>query len=242
MFLTTLLPLLLSLPTLTSAHATMFGASPNSSAPSDGRSKYIRTPPTNDPVRDLASPNIICNVAGGTPAPSFLRAAPGDTLTFRWFHFNPSDPGDILDPSHKGAILTYIAKYTEGNGAGPIWSKLAEQGFEGGQWATIKMIANGGKVEVGLPKALAPGKYLVRQELLALHMADFRGDLVPGRGAEIYPSCVQVEVVGGEGKAVPDQGFDFNKGYKYDGEGLFFNIYVPFDKYTPPGPKVWVPK
>jgi cellulase len=104
------------------------------------------------------------------------------------------------------------------------------------------MIANGGRVDVTLPAQLKPGKYLVRQELLALHMADTRGDQNPARGAELYPSCVQVDVVGGGGAATPDQNFDFNTGYKYDDKGIFFNIYVPFDTYTPPGPRVWTPK
>ncbi|KAK4239371.1 glycoside hydrolase [Achaetomium macrosporum] len=227
--------------TTVSAHATMFGVSVNGKDQGDGRNKYIRSPATNDPLRDLKNPNIVCNTNGGTPAPDFVKAKPGDKLSFRWFHFNPDDPNDILDPSHKGAILTYIAPYTKGNGAGPIWSKLAEQGFEDGEWATIRMIANGGKVDVSLPAQLAPGRYLVRQELVALHQADFRGDTHPGRGAELYPSCVQVEVTGGEGDAVPDQDFDFNRGYTFDNPGLFFNIYIPFDKYTPPGPKVWDP-
>ncbi|KAG7289175.1 hypothetical protein NEMBOFW57_005538 [Staphylotrichum longicolle] len=233
--------LALALASTVSGHATMFGISVNGKDQGDGRNKYIRSPATNDPVRDLKSPNFVCNTNGGKPAPSFAKAAAGDKLSFRWFHFNPDDPNDILDPSHKGAIVTYIAPYTTGNGAGPIWSKLAEQGFEGGEWATIKMIANGGQVEFALPKALAPGQYLIRQELLALHMADFRGDTNPGRGAESYPSCVQVEVTG-SGDAVPDQDFDFNTGYKYDDPGLFFNIYIGKNaEYKPPGPKVWTP-
>ncbi|KAK4185661.1 glycosyl hydrolase family 61-domain-containing protein [Podospora australis] len=221
-----------------SAHATMFGVSVNGQDQGDGRDKYIRTPASNDPVRDLKSPNLVCNTNGGKPAPSFVKAPAGASLTSRWFHFNPNDPNDIIDPSHKGPIITYIAPFTEGNGAGPMWSKIDEQGFENGEWAIIKMRNNGGKVNFKLPSTLAPGQYLIRQELLALHMADFRGDQVEGRGAESYPSCFQVEVTG-NGEAIPDQDFDFNRGYTYDNPGLFFNIHIPFDKYTPPGPPVW---
>lgn len=222
-----------------SAHATMFSVSVNGKDQGDGRNKYIRSPTSNNPVRDLRSPNLVCNDRGNTEVPGFVKASAGDKLTFRWYHYNPNDPGDILDPSHKGAILTYIAPYTRHSVASPIWTKIAEQGFEKGEWATTKMIANGGKVDFALPKSLAPGKYLIRQELLALHMADFRGDTHPGRGAESYPSCVQVEVGEGPGEAIPDQDFDFNRGYKYDDPGLFFNIHIPFGKYTPPGPRVW---
>jgi cellulase len=232
--------LALALAGTASAHATMFGVFVNGKDQGDGRNKYIRSPSTNNPVRDFKSPAIACNDRGGTAAPDFVQAAAGDKLAFRWFHFRPEDPTDILDPSHKGAILTYIAKYTNSDGSGAIWSKIDEQGFDGGKWATIKMIDNGGKAEFTLPKALAPGKYLIRQELLALHMADISPKVDPSRGAESYPSCVQFEVTG-SGNAVPDQNFDFNTGYSYDGDatGLTFNMYVPFDKYTPPGPKVW---
>ncbi len=240
----TLTTLALALASTVSGHASVFNIFVNDKDQGNGTFNYIRSPPlpSNNPVKDIKSPNIICNLAGGTPVANFVKAAPGDKLAFRWFHFVPTDPNDILDPSHKGAILTYIAPYTTGNGAGPIWSKLAEEGFADGIWATNKMIAAGGKAEFSLPAQLAPGKYLVRQELLALHMADTRGDENPARGAEWYPSCAQIEVAGGSGTAVPDQNFDFNTGYKYDDKGIFFNMYVKFDTYTPPGPRPWTPK
>ncbi|KAK4099557.1 lytic polysaccharide monooxygenase [Parathielavia hyrcaniae] len=227
-----------------SAHVYMYGVSINGKDQGDGRNKTIRSPTTNAPVTDFQSADIACHDLGGVAAPNFVKAAAGDRLAFRWFHYNPEDPGDVIDASHKGAILTYIAKYaaaSPSNGTGPVWSKLDEQGFEGGEWATIKLISNGGKAgEVTLPKALAPDKYLIRQELLALHRADGNPKDDPTRAAESYPSCMQFDV-SGSGNAVPDQNFDFNKGYSYDGAatGLVFNIHIPFDKYTPPGPKVW---
>jgi len=240
--LVTITTLALALASTVSGHAAMFSVSVNGKDLGDGQHKYIRTPANHNPVKDLKSPDLACNTNGGTPAPSFVKAAAGDKLAFRWFnHFDPSRPDMILDPSHLGAILTYIAPYTTGSGAGPIWSKLQHSGFEGGEWATIKMRAAGGDAEFTLPKRLAPGQYLIRQELLALHMADSRGDLEPDRGAETYPSCVQVEVTG-SGDAVPDQDFDFNRGYKYDDPGWFFNIYIGKNaEYKPPGPKVWTP-
>ncbi|KAH6626544.1 glycoside hydrolase [Chaetomium sp. MPI-SDFR-AT-0129] len=237
----TLLSLLAVGPALVTAHATLISLSIAGKDQGKGADKYIRAPATNDPIRDLTSPNIICNTNGGKPAPSFVKAAAGDKLTMRWWHYNPDDPNDYpLDPSHKGALLTYVAPYTTGDGQGGIWTKIAEDGFEGGKWATEKLIANNGNVEVTLPSALAAGRYLVRQEIVALHQADFAGNdpAHPGRGAELYPGCAQVEVTGDGGKK-PDQGFDFNKGYKYDDKGLHFNIYVPFDSYTPPGPRPW---
>ncbi|EAQ86334.1 hypothetical protein CHGG_07587 [Chaetomium globosum CBS 148.51] len=241
MLVLTLTTALLALAHHASAHATVFRVSVNGKDQGDGVNKYIRTPATNDPVRDLADPSLVCNTAGGKEVGSSVKAASGDKLTFHWWHYNPDDPADYpLDPSHKGAILTWIANYTAEGGTGALWTKLAEEGFDGGKWATIKMIENKGAVDFQLPKALAKGKYLIRQEIIALHMADGRGDdpARPDRGAEFYPNCVQFEVTG-DGNAVPDQEFDFNKDYKYDDKGLFFNIYIPFDKYTPPGPRPW---
>lgn len=232
---------ILALAAHASAHATVFHVSVNGKDQGDGVNKYIRSPASNDPVRDLASPSLVCNTKGGTEVGSSVKAAAGDKVTFHWWHYNPDDPADYaLDPSHKGAMQTWIANYTSSDGTGPIWSKLAEDGFEGGKWATEKLMEKKGAVEFSLPKALAKGKYLIRQEIIALHMADGKGNdpSWPGRGAEFYPSCVQFEV-SGDGNAVPDQDFDFNKDYKYDDKGLFFNIYIPFDKYTPPGPRPW---
>lgn len=246
-----------ALASMVSAHAAMFGVSVNGKDQGDGKDKYIRFPTPfaenctkdepgvpgkcfNDPVRDFKSPAIVCNTNGGNAVPSFVTAKAGDTLSFRWHLFDPKNLNEeVLNPNHKGAILTYIAPFTKSNGVGPIWSKFAQDGFDG-EWATTKMIANGGEVKVSLPKSLAAGQYLIRQELLALHQADFRCDDPnnPGRGAESYPSCIQIEVTG-SGDAVPDQNFDFNKGYTCGTPGLFFNIYVPFDKYIFPGPPVW---
>ncbi|KAK3297342.1 glycoside hydrolase [Chaetomium fimeti] len=223
-----------------SAHATVFHVSVNGKDQGDGVDKYIRSPGNNEPITDLADPALVCNVKGGTEVGSSVKAAAGDKLTFHWWHYNPDDPNDFpLDDSHKGAVLTWIANYTSSDPTGPIWSKLAEEGFEGGKWATMKLIEKKGAVEFSLPKALAKGKYLIRQEIIALHKADGPGgDPATDRGAEFYPSCAQFEISGDGGK-VPDQDFDFNKDYKYDDKGLFFNLYIPFDKYTPPGPRPW---
>ncbi|KAL2144636.1 hypothetical protein VTI28DRAFT_8847 [Corynascus sepedonium] len=231
-----------------SAHARLFRVSVNGESQGDGANKYIRTPENaeqNQPIfgmEGFASPAITCNTRGGTAAPSFVKAAAGDKLTFQWGHDNPDDPNDYpLASDHKGSVLTYIAPYTSGQPTGPIWSKLAEDSFDGTEWATTKLINNRGKVELALPKSLAPGKYLIRQELLSMHKADYDCS-EPGRsdrGAESYPHCVQIEV-SGNGNQKPNQNFDFNEGYTCKDKGIFFNIYInQNDKYVPPGPRPW---
>jgi hypothetical protein len=44
-----------------------------------------------------------------------------------------------------------------------------------------------------LPQCLAPGNYLLRAEILALHLAQYAGQ------AQFFLSCAQINVVGGGG-------------------------------------------
>ncbi|RMJ11224.1 hypothetical protein CDV36_009124 [Fusarium kuroshium] len=226
----------LAMASTVSAHARMYGVWVNGEDQGNGQNVYIRTPPSNSPVKDLSSADIVCNVNGGTAAPEFVSAAAGDTLSFEWYHDNRND--DIIDKSHQGPIITYIAPYTETDGTGAIWTKIQEEGYDGSKWAVDNLIANGGKIDFDLPAGLKAGKYLIRQEIIAHHESDATYDQNPARGAQFYPSCVQVEVTG-SGSAVPDEGFDFNTGYKYSDAGVHFNLYGSYSSYEIPGPAVW---
>lgn len=228
--------LTMAMATCVSGHATMHGVWVNGKDQGDGRNVYIRSPPNNSPVKDLASPDMVCNVNGAKAVSGFVKAAAGDTLSFEWFHDNRND--DIIDGSHKGPVITWIAKYTEGAGTGAIWSKIAEDGFDGSEWAVDKLIRNQGKQDFTLPSSLAAGKYLIRQEIIALHESDAAFNQNPARGAQFYPSCVQVEVTG-SGSVVPNQEFDFNVDYTYADPGILFNLYTSFTSYPIPGPEVF---
>ncbi len=220
------------------AHSHMYSVSVNGVDQGDGRNVYIRSPPNNSPVKDLASAALACNVNGGKVGSSFVQASAGDTLTFEWYHDNRGD--DIIDGSHKGPVITYIAPYTEGDGAASIWTKIAEDGYDSASklWAVDKLIANKGKQDFVLPAGLAAGQYLIRQEIIAHHESDVAYNVNPARGAQFYPSCVQFEVKG-SGSAVPDQKFNFNTGYTYSDPGIVFNLYQAFTEYKIPGPAVW---
>lgn len=56
--------------------------------------------------------------------------------------------------------------------------------------------ADGVPANVTLPANIAPGAYLIRHEIIALHLATVAG------GAEFYPSCSQIRV-GGTGTGAP---------------------------------------
>ncbi|KAI0154236.1 glycosyl hydrolase family 61-domain-containing protein [Xylariaceae sp. FL1272] len=218
------------------AHTRMYSVWVNGEDQGDGRSVYIRSPPTNDPVKDLTSADLVCNTAGGTAVDSFVSAAAGDTLSFEWYHDTRGD--DIIDLSHLGPIITYIAPYTTDDGASPIWSKIDEEGYSDGTWAVENLVSNSGKKDFTLPSNVAAGQYLIRQEIIALHEADVAYTENSARGAQFYPSCVQVEVTG-SGSDVPDTDFDFNTGYTETDPGIVFNLYASYTSYDIPGPAIW---
>jgi len=92
---------------------------------------------------------------------------------------------------------------------------------------------NSKPVSVTLPTQLAPGEYLIRQEIVALHLAVTLG------GAEFYPSCTQVRI-GGSQSGTPNQTVSFPGAYNDNDPGIYVpDIYVPGTPYnTFPGPPV----
>ena len=64
-----------------------------------------------------------------------------------------------------------------------ISSQVASDGLANGKWAVDTMIANGGWHYFTLPTCIAPGDYLLRAELLALHSAYSAG------GAQCQLNC-----------------------------------------------------
>ena len=82
---------------------------------------------------------------------------------------------------------------------------------------------NGAVANATLPQNLAPGEYLVRHEIIALHLATEKGK------AEFYPSCQQIKV-GGNGTGVPtqDELLSFPGAYSDDDPGIYTpNVSVP---------------
>lgn len=221
------------------AHTRMYSVWVNGEDQGDGRGTYIRSPPTNDPTKDLTSTAIACNAAGSTTVADFVSVAAGDSLSFEWYHDSRGD--DIIASSHLGPIITYIAPYTDGmDGTGSIWTKIDEEGYESSSdtWAVDNLISNSGKKDFSVPSGLAAGKYMFRQEIIALHEADTAYTANSARGAQFYPSCVQVEVTG-SGTATPSDDYALPGGYTESDAGIVFNIYGSYTSYAIPGPSVW---
>jgi len=90
----------------------------------------------------------------------------------------------------------------------------------------------GSPVSVTLPTQVAPGDYLVRHEIIALHLAVTQG------GAEFYPSCTQIRV-GGSQTGTPNQTVLFPGAYNDNDPGIYDpSIYSPGAAYVFPGPPV----
>ncbi|KAI5797797.1 putative endo-beta-1,4-glucanase D [Geopyxis carbonaria] len=231
---TTLLPVLAAMIGAANAHTRVYSLWVNDVDQGDGRDTYIRSPPSNSPVKDVSSSDIICNVNNVAVAKN-VDVAAGDKVTFEWYHDTRAD--DIIASSHKGPITVYIADAAT-EGKGDVWTKLAEDGLTDGTWAVDTLIANGGKHSLTLPAALAAGDYLLRAEIIALHESDTDYTVNSARGAQFYPSCSQI-TVSGSGTATPPGTFGFVGGYSPEDPGILFNLYGGETTYAIPGPAVW---
>ena len=88
---------------------------------------------------------------------------------------------------------------------------------------------NGKPASVTLPTQVAPGDYLVRHEIIALHLAVTLG------GAEFYPSCTQIRV-GGSQTGTPNQTVSFPGAYNDNDPGIYDpDVYTPGLQYIFPG-------
>lgn len=110
-----------------------------------------------------------------------------------------------------------------------FWLQVATKSF-------CASIVQGDLASTRIPSTLAPGNYIIRHEIIALHLANTG----PGK-AEFYPSCSQLRI-GGNGTGVP-QATDLVNipgAYKDSDPGLFvkdlFND--PNAEYIFPGPPI----
>jgi len=67
-----------------SAHSRVWSVWVDGSDQGKGEGRYIRQPPNNDPVKDLTSPNLACNVNGKNSVPEYVTVPAGHTLTSEW--------------------------------------------------------------------------------------------------------------------------------------------------------------
>ncbi|KAJ3052902.1 hypothetical protein HK097_005435 [Rhizophlyctis rosea] len=205
------------------AHATVMALHVNGASKGN---QGLRSPPNNNPVKDVNSGDMYCNANGNNAVGTWLPVRGGDSLTFQWGHNSLND--DIIASSHKGPIQVYITKSGSNS-----WVKIDQRGNSPGSWATDVLIGNQGKHYVILPD-LSAGRYLVRAEWITLHESDTSYASNPARGAQIYIGCAQVEFSSGS-VSLPS-GVSFPGAYSF--ASVTFNLYGG-GTFPYPGPSVW---
>jgi hypothetical protein len=125
------------------------------------------------------------------------------------------------------------------------WVKIDELGWLnstgwnvidlGGTWAANVLIANGFSWVVRIPEVLEEGSYVLRHEIIALHVAE-KVD-----GAQAYPQCVNLRVargMGAEGRRL-EGGVKGEELYGSRDVGILVDVHGKIEEYKIPGPKVW---
>ncbi|KAF3316885.1 hypothetical protein TWF173_000889 [Orbilia oligospora] len=187
----------------------------------------FRAPKSNDPIMDVNSNDIICQVPGTTSS-SVITVPAGAKVGTYWGHVIGGEQysGDVDHPiaaSHKGPIAIYLAKVDNAAttpSTGLKWFKVAHEGFNTAtkKWAVDTMIDAKGWWYFNLPTCLAPGNYLLRAELIALHSA------YDNLGAQFYISCAQINV-SGSGTYNGGSTVSFPGAYAQDDAGVKVSIY-----------------
>ncbi|KAJ9136888.1 Glycosylhydrolase family 61-11 [Pleurostoma richardsiae] len=190
------------------------------------------------PPSNYSTPDIVCHRAGA-PAEAHMPVKPGDKIHIQW---------NGWPQSHKGPVLSYLApcgstgcagvdktnlKFFKIDNSAPTF--LNDTGGPPGFWATDVLIASNNSWVLEIPPVLAPGPYVLRHEIIALHYAA-RPD-----GAQNYPQCFNVWVAGdgvsaagstvGQGQGGVATGF-----YKPSDPGISIDIYRTISTYAIPGP------
>ncbi|KAG8792981.1 hypothetical protein FRC12_004256 [Ceratobasidium sp. 428] len=203
----------------------------------DQGNKCVRPPASNSPVTSVSTNDVACNVNGNNAAAATCTVAAGTKVSVE-MHQQPGDrscSSEAIGGNHDGPTIIYMAKVDDAAGAigsNVGWFKVAQTGLVSKDyWGTDVMNANCGKVDFTIPSDIAPGNYLIRAEVIALHVAGSVG------GAQLYMSCYQINVTGG-GSAYPST-VKFPGAYSATDPGILFNLYGSYTSYTIPGPPVY---
>ncbi|KAF8661423.1 hypothetical protein AX16_001341 [Volvariella volvacea WC 439] len=196
----------------------------------------VRAPASNSPVTSVTSNDIACN-AGARSTTGICTVNAGGKVTIE-MHQQPGDrscSNEAIGGNHDGPVIVYMARVSDATtavGSQAGWFKIAQTGLvRTDYWGTDVLNANCGKMDVTIPSDIAPGDYLLRAEVIALHVAGSVG------GAQFYMSCYQLRVTG-SGNAAPAT-VRFPGAYSANDPGILFNLYGQYSSYTVPGPAVY---
>jgi len=242
----TIAAILSVLPVLSSAHCIAQRVRVNGQ--DFGQSVGIRVATSNNPIQNVNDGSFACKSGFQSPVSSkVIDVKAGDKVGVQWGHIiggaqSANDADNPIAKSHKGPLIYYLAKVDNAATAQPNglkWFKVGEDGLDGsGRWGVDRMISGGGWHDFTLPSCVAPGQYLLRAEIIALHSAN-----KPSQ-AQFYMGCAQINV-SGSGTKTGDSLVSFPGAYSANDPGILVNIYdakgQPVGNGTPykiPGPAV----
>ena len=198
-----------------------------------GQNSLQRQWSTYDPILQASSSYMACNTPGTGPAQQAPKIAAGDKIVAKWKQWTHAE----------GPVMVYMCKvgasFASSDGSSNCWFKIDEAGLMSGTLAKgnwgLGQVLKTNQWTSTIPANLAPGNYLIRHELLALHQANT---------PQFYPECAQI-VVTGSGTAQPSGEYlvKFPGAYKQNDPGVMVDIYSSqapsITTYTIPGPKKW---
>ncbi|PVF97939.1 hypothetical protein CPB86DRAFT_395346 [Serendipita vermifera] len=202
----------------------------------DYNDQCLRKVPSNSPVTSVSSSDVACN-AGAATSPGYCNVPAGSQVTVE-MHQQPGDrscSNEAIGGNHDGPVIVYMAKVDNAltaSGTSAGWFKVAQAGLlSTDYWGTDSLNKNCGKFTFTVPSCIPAGDYLIRAEVIALHVAGSVG------GAQLYMSCYTVKVTGG-GSTSPST-VRFPGAYSAQDPGILFNLYGSYTSYTVPGPAVF---
>jgi hypothetical protein len=160
--------------------------------------EFLRSSPSNlslntvifQPIQNVNDGDLACNKGIQYKDNNIIEIPAGARVGAWWGHIiggpqGPNDPDHPIAPSHKGPVSVWLAKVdnaASASASGQRWFKIHHDGLtnNNGQWGVDRMIQNAGWQYFEMPTCIAPGNYLMRVELLALHSAYSQG------GAQFY--------------------------------------------------------
>ncbi|MCJ1239221.1 hypothetical protein MMC14_007215 [Varicellaria rhodocarpa] len=173
-------------------------------------------------------PDIICHL-GATPGQATASVKAGGIVKLLWTPWPVSHHGPVIDylANCNGECTTVdktVLKFNKIDGVG-----LIDDNSTPGTWATDQLIANNNSWTVTIPKSIAPGNYVLRHEIIALHSAGTTN------GAQNYPQCINLQVTGSGNNSIKT-GTLGEALYTPSDAGILVNIYTTLTSYLVPGP------
>ncbi|KAJ2756964.1 hypothetical protein GGI19_000414 [Coemansia pectinata] len=189
------------------------------------------------PAKDPTNKYVRCRTPSvDSKAEKICDVNAGSKITVSW-HESELTSSQGINPSHMGPCIVWMAPL-ESNGEGEVWAKIFEDGYnpKTKTWCIDTVNKNNGTLDITIPSDVLAGKYILRTEIIALHLAAVK--FTGGKdGAEYYSNCAEINVIGG-GKTVP-KGVAIPGVYTIDMPGIIFNTSAPFTSYKIPGPPVY---